>query len=174
MQRVRKIRIRQAEVSPDTQPEVIDVDIEELVEQFKSFLYAQNGKVTNERLALLRTLYEHDGHYSVDDLIDLLGEKGTRVSRATVYRTLDLLVQSGLVRKLSLENQETRYESSRNSGHHDHIVCVDCHKIIEFFSPELEDLQDQILAGYHLKPVKHIHQLYGSCMRDDCPEKTKD
>ena len=154
-----------------TQPEVKDVDIKELEEQFKAFLYSHKGKVTNERLALLRTLYENEGHFSVDDLLSLMQSNGVRISRATVYRTLDLLVQSGLIRKLALEDQETRYESALTSGHHDHIVCVDCHKIIEFFNPRLEEIQDEILLQHNLKPVKHIHQLYGSCMLEDCPEK---
>lgn len=153
------------------QPEIRDVDIKELEDQFKDFLYSQKGKVTNERLSILRTLYIHDGHYSVDALMELLEEQGERISRATMYRTLDLLVQSGLIRKLVLDGQETVYESSLNSGHHDHIICVDCQKIIEFFSLRLEQIQDEIMAQYHLKPVKHVHQLYGKCTRENCPEK---
>lgn len=150
------------------------MDLQELEEQFKEFLYAGKGKVTNERLALLRALYNNDGHFSVDQLIELTLEEGLKVSRATVYRTLDLLVQSGLVRKLSFENQDTCYESALNSGHHDHIVCVDCHHIIEFFNPELEAIQDDILKQHQLKPVKHVHQLYGTCMVEDCPRKKSD
>ena len=155
------------------EPEERDVDLKELEEQFKAFLYAQKGKVTNERLALLRTIYSNDGHYSVDDLLELMKAEGQKTSRATIYRTLDLLVQSGLIRKLSLEDQETRYESALTTGHHDHIICVDCRKIIEFFNPRLEQIQDEILATHNLKPVKHIHQLYGSCMVPDCPSKKK-
>ena len=156
-----------------TEPEAKDVDLHDLEERFKAFLYAQKGKVTNERLALLRTFYLNDGHFSVDALLDLMRDQDLRVSRATVYRTLDLLVQSGLVRKLALEGQETRYESALSSGHHDHIICLDCQKIIEFFNPKLEQIQDEILEQYHLKPVKHIHQLYGSCTLKNCPEKKK-
>ena len=156
-----------------TEPEVKDVDIEELEEHFKQFLYSQNGKVTNERLALLRLIYEHDGHHSVDEILDLLKKQSLRVSRATVYRTLDLLHQCGMVRRLALENQETRYEASLTSGHHDHIICLDCHKIIEFFNPRLEQIQDEILAQHQLEPVKHIHQLYGKCIRQNCPDLKK-
>jgi len=158
-------------VNHAAKPEEKEVNLEELEERFKAFLYAGKGKVTNERLALLRTLYLNDGHFSVDQLLDLIQVEGLKVSRATIYRTLDLLVQSGLVRKLSLEGQETRYESALNIGHHDHIVCVDCHRIIEFFNPELERIQDEILAEYRLAPVKHIHQLYGACTVANCPHK---
>lgn len=152
-------------------PETKEVDIQELEDQFKSFLYAHNGKVTNERLALLRALYENDGHFSVDEILDIMKNQRVRVSRATVYRTLDLLVQSGLVKRLALEGQETRYESALTQGHHDHIVCVDCHKILEFFNPELEQLQDTILEQHNFQMVRHVHQLYGRCIDADCPGK---
>lgn len=160
-------------MGPDTKPEIRHVDLEQLEDRFKSFLYAKRGKVTNERLALLRTLYTHNGHFSVDQLLDLMAKNEHSISRATVYRTLDLLVQCGLVKKLAIEDRETRYESALDSGHHDHIICVDCNKIIEFFNPELEAIQDDILGVYNLKPVKHIHQLYGSCTVPNCPEKKK-
>lgn len=149
-------------------PETRDVDIDQLEEQFKEFVYAQNGKVTNERLALLRTLYVNDGHFSVDEILLLMKEDDIQISRATVYRTIDLLVQSGLIKKLSLEGQETRYESAHTSGHHDHIICIDCHKIIEFFNPELEKLQDEILSQHQFKMERHVHQLYGRCIRENC------
>ena len=154
-----------------TKPQVKTVDIEVLEQRFKDFLYAGKGKVTNERLALLRTLYSHDGHYSVDELLDLMQADHFKVSRATVYRTVDLLVQSGLVRKLVLMDQETRYESALTTGHHDHMVCLDCHRITEFFNPQLEQIQDEILEQNNMEPVKHIHQLYGRCTLTDCPGK---
>lgn len=154
-------------------PEPREVDLDELEERFKAFVYAHNGKVTNERLALLRTMYEHDGHFNVDEILELMKHQGMSVSRATVYRTLDLLVQSGLVRKLALEGQDTRYESSLNTGHHDHIICVDCHKIIEFYNPELEKMQDDIMAQHHFKMTRHVHFLYGKCQDVACPGKKK-
>lgn len=158
---------------PETEPEQRHVDIDQLEERFKSFVYAKRGKVTNERLALLRTLYAHSGHFSVDELLAIMAKEKHRISRATVYRTLDLLVQCGLVKKLSIEDSDTRYESALDLGHHDHIICVDCDRIIEFFNPELEAIQDDILMVYNLKPVKHIHQLYGTCTVPNCPEKAR-
>ncbi len=157
----------------EVEPETKEVDLEKLEERFKTYLYAHKGKVTNERLFLLRTIYQNDGHYSVDELMSMVKDEGMRISRATIYRTLDLLVQCGLIRRLALEGQEARYEAALTSGHHDHIVCLDCQKIIEFFNPQLEKIQDEILAQHQLKPVKHIHQLYGNCLVKDCPEKKK-
>ncbi len=157
--------------SQTCEPKAKKVELQEMEERFKRYLYAQGGKVTGERLALLRTLYLNEGHFSVDELMTIMRDQGLSVSRATAYRTLDLLVQSGLIRKLTMENQETRYEFALTSDHHDHIMCVDCQKIIEFYNPKLAQLQDEILAEYQLTPVKYVHQLYGACMRKDCPEK---
>lgn len=150
------------------QPEVLEVDIEKLEEQFKAFVYAQNGKVTNERLALLRTLYSNEGHFSVDEILDLMKKQSVQISRATVYRTLDILVQSGLIKKLALDGQDTRYESALTSGHHDHIICTKCHKIVEFFSPELEKLQDEILSDHGFVMERHVHIVYGRCTKENC------
>lgn len=153
------------------QPETREVDIDQLEEQFKSFVYRHNGKVTNERLALLRTIYSNEGHFSVDEILELMRAQRFQVSRATVYRTLDLLVQSGLVKKLALEGQETRYESALTSGHHDHIICTDCHKITEFYNHELEKLQDDILHQHNFVMERHVHQLYGRCTKMNCEGK---
>lgn len=158
-------------MDPETKPESKQVDINQLEDRFRRFLHAKRGKVTNERLALLRTLYEHDGHFSVDELMKLMHLNDHSISRATVYRSLDLLVQCGMVKKMMIEDRETRYESALDTGHHDHIICVDCNKIIEFFNPQLEAIQDEILSYYNFKPVKHIHQLFGACSNPDCPEK---
>lgn len=150
-----------------------DVDLDDIEERLKKYLYANGGKVTNERIRLLRVLYTHDGHYSVDEIGELTKEEGQPISRATIYRTLDLLVQSGLVRRLAFDGFDTRYEASLTTGHHDHIICTDCHKLIEFYDERLETIQDRILEEYQLKPVHHVHQLYGACIREDCPEKRK-
>ena len=148
-----------------------EINIDALQERFRRFLYKNNGKLTNERIHLLRLLYQDEGHFSVDEIIDMASSPVMRVSRSTVYRTMDLLVQAGLARKLAFEGQETRFEAALSSEHHDHLICIDCHKIIEFYNDELEQIQDQILAEHSLKPVKHVHELYGTCTLQDCPER---
>ena len=92
-------------------------------------------------------------------------KKGKSISRATVYRTIDLLVKNNLVRKLELGDGRARYESKMNSSHHDHLICMDCGDILEFVDDEIESKQEEIALqnGFVLK--KHIHQLFGSCKK---------
>ncbi|MCB1042694.1 MAG: transcriptional repressor [Acidobacteria bacterium] len=144
---------------------------EELEERFKEYLYKHNGKFTHERMAVLRIIYEDDEHLSVDAILQIARDRDLSVSRATVYRTLDLLVQSGLAKKHQFDGHETVFEAALKEGHHDHIVCVDCNKITEFFDGDLERIQNEILSKYGLVMVKHTHQLYGRCIRPNCPEK---
>ncbi len=145
---------------------------DDLETRFKEYLYTHNGKFTSERMAILKLLYEDDEHLSVDDILDLARQKEIPVSRATVYRTLDLLVQSGLAKKHQFEGHETVFEAALKEGHHDHIVCVDCNKITEFFNDDLERIQNDILAKHGLVMVKHTHQLYGKCTVNNCPNRT--
>ena len=148
-----------------------DVNLDELEEEFKDFLYRHNGKVTPERMAILRALYRTDGHFSVEDILSLAEQEDVNVSRATVYRTLDLLAESGLAKRHAFQGQETLYESTLNTGHHDHVICMDCKQITEFFNPELEKLQTQILKELEMDHVHHVHQLYARCLKQNCPNR---
>ena len=91
---------------------------------------------------------------------------GQKVSRATVYRTIDVLVKNNLVRKLELGDGRNRYENKLDSSHHDHIICIQCGKINEFMDEDIENLQDEIAKKYQFKIVRHIHQIFGLCK--DC------
>lgn len=146
---------------------------EELESRFKAYLYKNNGKFTGERMAILNIIYEDDAHLGVDDILRIADSKNIPVSRATVYRTLDLLVQSGLAKKHQFDGRETVFEAALKEGHHDHIVCVDCNRITEFYNGDLERIQNEILAHYGMVMVKHTHQLYGHCVIPNCPERAK-
>lgn len=147
------------------------IDPKVIEQKFIDFLYRQKGKVTNERLSILSLLYQHDGHFSVDHFLELAQDQGIRVSRATVYRTLDLLVQAGLAKKHHFDGQDVRFEAALKKGHHDHVICVDCGRITGFYDERLERIQNDILAKMGLRHVKHIHQLYGTCIDPSCPHK---
>ena len=145
------------------------IDPKTIEKKFIDFLYKQKGKVTNERLSILTLLYQKDGHFSVDNFLELAQDQDIRVSRATVYRTLDLLVQAGLARKHNFEGQDVRFEAALKKGHHDHVICIDCGRITGFFDERLEKIQNDILSKVGLEHVKHIHQLYGRCRDPKCP-----
>ena len=86
--------------------------------------------------------------------------KDPKVSRATVYRTIDVLVKNNLVRKMELGDGRALYEHKIDEGHHDHIICVETGKIIEFYDEKLESLQESIVKDHGYELVRHVHQLF--------------
>lgn len=131
--------------------------------RFEGFLRSRQLKLTGERKAMLAAVLERGSHFDADTLHLALKQRGEDVSRATVYRTLDLLVQCGLVRKDSLGHQQAQYEAVRAGEHHDHLICLRCSNVIEFFRPDLEALQDAICAEKKFKPLHHSLQIFGLC-----------
>jgi Fur family transcriptional regulator, ferric uptake regulator len=138
-------------------------ELQEVQARFEGFLRGRQLKLTEERRALVAAVFKQSHHFDADQLHMGLKQKGQDISRATVYRTLDLLVQAGLVRKSSFGDQHAHYEAVRHDEHHDHLICLNCNTIIEFFRPDLEKLQDSICDDYRFKPLHHSHQIFGLC-----------
>ena len=92
--------------------------------RFEHFLRGRNLKLTGERMAILEVIFRNSQHFDAEMLHADLKAQGGDISRATVYRTLDLLVQSGLVRKNSLGSSHANYEAARGNEHHDHLICL--------------------------------------------------
>ena len=95
-----------------------------------------------------------------EDIFLSLRKKNINVSRATVYRTIDVLVKNNLVRKLDIGDAPSKYENKIDSHHHDHMICLETGDIIEFYNEELENLQDEIAKKHGYKVVRHVHQLF--------------
>src|SRR6266496_3444885 len=108
------------------------------IERFQEFLGNQGLKLTRERTALLREIFATHYHFEADELLFKMKEKALKISRATVYRTLELLVKSGMVRRVHLGEDHYHYEHVRGDSHHDHLICTTCGTVIEFSDPELE------------------------------------
>lgn len=142
------------------------MDIQRAQKLFVQFLRNSNLKVTRERLMLLEELLSSDGHLDADTLLFQVRQKGKKASRATVYRTLELLVQCGLARKARLGKEHYVYERVTPGHRHDHMVCIRCGKIIEFFDNALEDLQKQICDAHGFRPTYFALQIQGVCA--DC------
>ena len=140
--------------------------------RFEGFLRSRQLKLTEERKGLLDAVLEWEHHFDADELHMGLKTKGQDISRATVYRTLDLLIQCGLVRKQSFGDQHAHYEAVRHNEHHDHLICLSCAKIIEFYRADLEALQDTICEEHAFKAIHHSLQIFGLC--SDCKDKADD
>nr|WP_320133354.1 Fur family transcriptional regulator [uncultured Holophaga sp.] len=132
--------------------------------RFEMFLRERKLKLTGERMAILAAAFREDTHFDAESLHADLKGKGSQISRATVYRTLDLLVQCGLVRKQSLGANHASYEAARDE-HHDHLVCIQCGKVLEFYRPDLELLQESICQERDFHPFHHSLQIFGLCSR---------
>ena len=134
-----------------------------LLNNFKDILKGEGMKFTPQRAAILEEIILDLGHRECEDIYLALKQKGEHVSRATVYRTLDILVQNDLARKMELGDGKARYESKMGNEHHDHLICTSCGTILEFVNQDIEDLQDKIAKNYNFTLKRHIHQLFGLC-----------
>jgi Fur family ferric uptake transcriptional regulator len=139
-------------------------------DKFDNILRKSGLRYTPQRQAVLDELNRTDDHRDVEEIYFSLKERDLNVSRATVYRTLEILVNHQLVRRLDLGEGKYRFES-RKRKHHDHIICLDCNKIMEFVNERIEELQDEIAKEYGFSLTKHVHQLFGRCLDDNCPNK---
>ena len=134
-----------------------------LMESFKTILRKEGLKITPQRIAVLKEMIKDKGHRESEEIYFAIKSSKTHVSRATVYRTLDILVHNNFVRKLNLGDGRARYENKINSLHHDHLICEQCYKIIEFVNQDIEILQEKIAKNYQFTLERHVHQLFGKC-----------
>ncbi len=136
---------------------------------FAGYLKSNGLKMTRQRRLIVTTFLSTDGHLSADELYEEVRKKDSGIGFTTVFRTLKAMTECGLARETDLNDGRTRFERLYRRPKHHHIVCQECHKTIEFFSPELEELQASIASEYGLKPVQQRHQIYGICK--ECQEK---
>jgi Fur family transcriptional regulator, ferric uptake regulator len=131
--------------------------------RFEAFLRGRTLKLTRERMGILRAVFQKGTHFDAESLHLELRRRGGKISRATVYRTLDLLVQCGLVRKSSLGASHASFEAALEDEHHDHMVCMGCQAVLEFYRPDLESLQEQVCSEVGFRPLHHSLQIFGLC-----------
>ena len=117
-------------------------------------------RYTSQRQAVWDEIKKSEEHRDAEDIYLQLKSNNHNVSRATVYRTIDVLVKNHMVRKMDLGDGRNLFEPRIDDDHHDHMICLDTGKIIEFFDEDLEDLQDKIAEKHGYKVVRHVHQLF--------------
>lgn len=132
-------------------------------EEFLRFLRRRGQRVTEERLALLEEIFSLHGHIDADEVLLSMKGRGLKISRATVYRNLELLVESGLVRKHRLVGRGLLYEHIHPGQGHDHLVCTRCGRMIEFISPGINALQSEICRAHGFVTTQHTLQILGVC-----------
>ena len=135
----------------------------------KKALKKEGLRYTHQRQAIWDELSASDEHRDAEEIYLALYSSGFKVSRATVYRTIDVLVKNNLVRKLDLGDGRARYENKMDTAHHDHLICVQCGKIEEFMDNVIENRQEVIVENFGYRLIRHIHQLFVIC--DECGSK---
>ncbi|MDP3980214.1 MAG: Fur family transcriptional regulator [Chlamydiota bacterium] len=133
--------------------------------QFMQYLKSKDLKMTRERRSLFEGVKQERGHFSVDTLVYQLKQRGYKVSRDTVYRNLPLLLESGVIRQSFRTGRDTMYEVVQGKGHHDHVMCRKCGKIVEFVDDTIEKMQEKIAQQVGFKLEYHCHQLVGLCKK---------
>lgn len=133
-------------------------------ERFLDHLRSQGMRVTSTRLRLLDEIFEHHDHIDAEALLEAMRSKGLGISRATVYRNLDLLEECGLVRKQRLGRNRYLYEHVHSGQRHDHLVCRECGRVVEFLSPGIAALQGEICRAHGFQPTEYSLQITSLCL----------
>ena len=133
------------------------------IDRFAQYLSKNGLKMTRERRALLAHVLSVRGHFDVDDLLGRLRKAGLGVSRATLYRNLPRLVDSGLIHKVEMARGQARYELMLGRHHHDHMICLGCGTILEFESALVERIQEEVCRRKKFVMTGHSHQIRGYC-----------
>jgi len=125
---------------------------------------------TSQRDLILEIFLGTEDHLTSEDLYSLVHKKDPSVGLTTVYRTLKLLTEAGLAREVGFGDGKTYYEHHYNHEHHDHMICTECGRVIEFFSPDIEALQDEMASNFGFRPTHHSLRMWGVCA--DCQVTT--
>ena len=138
--------------------------------EVESVLKAEGLRATKQRLDIWDELSGTNKHRDIETILESLEKKKINVSRATLYRTIDVFVKHDLLKKLTLDDGRFLYEHNKKSisPQHDHIVCQDCGEIFEFFDNSISKIEDKIAKNLNLKVTTRVHQLSAVCTGSQC------
>lgn len=138
---------------------------------FKTRISEEGLNATRQREEILNIFLNSTGHKSLAQIYAQVVKTDPKIGYTTVYRTLKLLTRLGLATQRKFADKETRYEPVSEGNHHDHLICLDCGKIVEFENQTLEALQDEIAQRHRFKISHHRLELYGRC--GECKRKKR-
>ena len=139
------------------------MDRRALIDEFRAYLRAHNLPVTPQRVAVAELILLRDRHFSAEEVAQELERGGVSVGTATIYRTLEVLVKSGLVVERDFGEGFRRFESARDMPHHEHVLCTSCGKVVEFQDDRLERMATAIAESKGFERQRHRLVIYGVC-----------
>lgn len=134
-------------------------------DQFKKFIRQKGLRYTTERDAILEGVMGLKGHFDPEGLLASSRHHEAGVSLASVYRTIPLLLDSGIIKQVETSEKHSKYEIAAGREHHDHMLCVGCGRVIEFYSPHLERLQDRLCREREFTGIAHTLEIRGLCRK---------
>ena len=138
-------------------------DVERLRVRLNDYMARHGLRSTEQRRVVTEMFFSSQGHLSIEELLEQVRLEESKIGYATVYRTLKLLKECGLAYERHFGDGVSRYEVAWEDEHHDHLICVECEKIIEFENDNIEALQHEVASLYDFKLVRHKLELYGIC-----------
>ncbi len=161
-------------MTPVNRPKEVDENfVKEKEAGFAEFIQRKGLKTTRQRNTIISVFFRLRGHISVEELLNEVKKVNPRIGYATVYRTLHLLVESNLVEERRFGDGLARYEGHSDVEHHDHMICLECGMISEFFNPRLEALQEKLAEENNFEIYRHRLELYGVCKDKEACNKRK-
>ncbi|MFT4604610.1 MAG: Fur family ferric uptake transcriptional regulator [Rhodothermales bacterium] len=152
-------------------PELATEQKESVHRIFADFLKTRRQRQTPERFAVLDAVYAQPGHFDADELYVVLLKGAVKVSRATVYNTLELLCECQLVARHQFGKKQSMYEAAYSYWQHDHLICMDCNELFEFCDPRIQSIQEMVSDVFQFDIRHHSLHMYGRCRREACPNR---
>jgi Fur family ferric uptake transcriptional regulator len=140
---------------------------------FEHYLKEKGLKITNQRLLVAEKIFSSHNHFTAEGLLDELKDNKDRISKATIYRILSIMVEAGLLAEHDFGKDYKYYEHIIGHAHHDHIICIQCGRIVEFIDDQIEDLQKSAAQKNGFNIVGHSLNIYATCQSAETCEFNK-